>query len=285
MQENGVTSSVDRTGKRVTYIDSLAEQLMDCSARAALLPLPSASYGDFDVPAAYRVLDAISARRRAAAWHPIGRKIGFTNRSIWAHYGVSFPIWAPMWSNTVHFARQDHATLELAAFAQPRIEPEIVFKLSGAVSATDHAEEVLQSVEWLAPAFEVVQCHYSGWKFSAPDCIADFGLHGALIIGTPMRLAGSDLGQWAAVLAGFGATLIRGAEVVDRGGGALVLGSPALALAHLAGELATCGRTPLAAGEIVTTGTLTGAWPVAVGQLWSADFSTVGTRPLSVRFD
>jgi 2-oxo-3-hexenedioate decarboxylase len=268
----------------VTYIDTLAEQLMDCAARAALLPLPSVSCSDFDVPAAYRVLDAISARRRAAGWHPVGHKIGFTNRSIWAHYGVSFPIWAPMWSSTVHFARQGQATLELAAFTQPRIEPEIAFKLSGPVAPTDHSEEVLRSVEWLAPAFEVVQCHYSGWKFSAPDCIADFGLHGALIIGTPVRLAGSDLGRWAAVLASFGAALIRGAEVVDRGGGALVLGSPALALAHLAGELAARGRTPLAAGEIVTTGTLTDAWPVGVGQSWSADFSTVATQPLSVHF-
>ena len=42
-------------------------------------------------------------------------------------------------------------------------------------------------------------------------------------------------------------------------------GSPAGALAWLAGELDRAGLPPLAEGEIVTTGTLTGLTPVAAG--------------------
>ena len=53
----------------------------------------------------------------------------------------------------------------------------------------------------------------------------------------------------------FALTLSRGDTVVDRGVGANVLKSPALALAHLARVLADLPQfPPLAAGEIVTTG-------------------------------
>jgi 2-oxo-3-hexenedioate decarboxylase len=163
-------------------IDALAAQLLECSLRASLLPQPSRSCDGFDVSTAYRVLDSITTRRCAAGWRVVGYKIGFTNGSLWKRYGVSHPIWAPIWSSTVRFASRDHLTLELAEFAQPRIEPEVVFKLNGPVAAHDDDERVLRSVEWIAPGFEIVQCHYEDWRFSAADCIADFGLHGTLTV-------------------------------------------------------------------------------------------------------
>ena len=65
--------------------------------------------------------------------------------------------------------------------------------------------------------------------------------------------------------------------MIDRGVGANVLGSPALALAHLARLLADQPQSPkLAAGEIVTTGTITDAWPVAAGEVWSSDYGALG---------
>ena len=41
---------------------------------------------------------------------------------------------------------------------------------------------------------------------------------------------------------------------------------------------------PLAAGEIVTTGTLTDAWPVAPGEIWASDYGTLGLEGLTVTF-
>lgn len=265
-------------------IETLAERLMACYTERALLTPLSATHRDFDIGTAYRVLDQISTLKRRAGWKPVGHKIGFTNRTIWTRYGVSHPIWAPMWSNSVRFAHDDRERMELAPFVQPRIEPEVVFKLRTPVSATAHAEEVLQSVEWLAPAFEIVQCHYAGWKFSAPDCIADFGLHGALVIGTPVPVATADIGHWASALESFDVRLIRASQTIDRGNGAFVLGSPLLSLAYLASEFAKPGQPLLAAGEIVSTGTLTDAWPVVAGETWSSDYSTLGTRPLTIQF-
>jgi 2-oxo-3-hexenedioate decarboxylase len=42
---------------------------------------------------------------------------------------------------------------------------------------------LLESIDWVAHGFEVVQSVFAGWQFSAPDAVAAFGLHGALLIG------------------------------------------------------------------------------------------------------
>jgi 2-oxo-3-hexenedioate decarboxylase len=79
--------------------------------------------------------------------------------------------------------------------------------------------------------------------------------------------------------------LSRGDTVIDRGVGANVLGSPALALAHLARLLAEQPNAPkLAAGEIVTTGTVTDAWPVAAGEVWTSDYGSLGIKGLALSF-
>ena len=73
--------------------------------------------------------------------------------------------------------------------------------------------------------------------------------------------------------------------MIDTGVGANVLDSPALALAHLAGVLARQPRSPpLAAGEIVATGTITDAWPVAAGQTWMSDYGALGLPGVTLRF-
>jgi len=41
---------------------------------------------------------------------------------------------------------------------------------------------------------------------------------------------------------------------------------------------------PLAPGEIVTTGTITDAWPVAKGQTWTSDYGTLGLPGMTLTF-
>ena len=90
----------------------------------------------------------------------------------------------------------------------------------------------------------------------------------------------------AAALPKFALTLSRNNTVVDRGVGANVLDSPALALAHLARLVADQPQVPpLAAGEIITTGTLTDAWPVAPGEVWSSDYGALAIEGLAVQFE
>ena len=248
-----------------------------------LAPITAEDPG-FDVAAAYAVLQEIEARRVAQGWRPVGRKIGFTNRTIWPRYGVYRPMWAHVWAHTVHRALDGGATLALDGLVQPRIEPEVVFGLRGPVPLADDPVAILDAVEWIAPGFEIVQSHFPDWKFAAADCTAAFGLHGALVVGDVVPLTAANRAAVAAALPAFELTLACGGSVVDRGVGANVLGSPALALAHLARVLAGQPQfPPLAAGELVTTGTVTDAWPVRPGQTWTSDYGELGLPGLTLR--
>jgi len=267
-------------------LNAIAERLIAAYDSVSALEPITAGLPDFTVAQAYDVLGEIEARRRGQGWQPVGRKIGFTNRTIWDRYGVWQPMWAHVWAHTVHYAEGGATKLSLRPFMLPRIEPEVVFKLKAALPVTEDPLTVLESVEWIAPGFEIVQSHFPAWKFAAADCTAAFGLHGALVVGTPLAVTAANRAMLAEMLPSFEATLLRGAAVVDRGVGANVLDSPALALAGLARLLAGQPQfPPLAAGEIVTTGTLTDARPVAPGEVWSSDYGKLGLKGLMVSFD
>ena len=272
------------TGAR-SDIASIADRLIAAYDGATTLAPITAGDPSFDVAAGYDVLREIEARRVAEGWKPVGRKIGFTNRTIWPRYGVYLPMWAHVWAHTVHRTPDNRATLSLAPFVRPRIEPEVVFGLNGPIASDSDALAVLARTEWIAPGFEIVQSHFPDWKFAAADCTAAFGLHGALVVGAPIPVTDRNRGFLAETLPRFRLTLLNGGDVIDEGVGANVLDSPALALAHLARVLSGQPQfPPLAAGEIVTTGTITDAWPVQKGETWTSDYGTLGLPGMALTF-
>lgn len=264
-------------------IKSLAARLIEAYDHVQTLDLISASFPEFNITDAYVVLHEINTRREASGWKRVGRKIGFTNRSIWPSYGVDRPNWAPMYSRTVHRAPDGRAEVTLDKFVQPRIEPEVVFGLRSPAPATGSARDVLDAVEWVAAGFEIVQCQFPGWKFTLPDCTASFGLHACLVVGPVVAVDDPARDRLAATLPAFELTLYRDSEVVDRGRGSNVLDSPALALQYIARVLASQPHSPtLAPGEIVTTGTLTDAFPVVPGVRWRSDYGQLGVPGLDL---
>src|SRR4051812_35608125 len=196
-------------------LTSIADRLIAAYDTATTLKPMTEDAPGFSVADGYTVLADIETRRRAQGWRPVGRKIGFTNRTIWPRYGVHQPMWAHVWSHTVHFAKNGHATLDLRTFVQPRIEPEVVFKLKQPVAAADNSLAVLASTEWIAPGFEIVQSHFPDWKFKAADCTAAFGLHGALVVGEPLMVTEANRAAMAAALPTCAVTLSRGDNIID----------------------------------------------------------------------
>ena len=257
---------------------------MDASESATMLEPISATVSRFDSTAAYEVLDRIAIRRRRQGWTQVGRKIGFTNRGIWEHFGVDRPMWAHMWSTTVMDAKAS-TVVHLDRFVQPRIEPEVVFKLGERPQRAGSPSEMLRSVEWIAPGFEIVHCHFPDWKFTVADATADFGVHGALVVGEPLIMDDRNREAIAAELSTFELTLSRDGQEVDRGIGANVLDGPANALSHPVRVLADQPQYhPLDAGEIITTGTITDLWPMRFGERWTSDFGSLGLNQLAVTF-
>ena len=262
--------------------ETIADRLLQAQDDRATLPLLSETISGFDVPRAYDVLFEITARRRARGWTPVGWKMGFTNRTLWPRYDVWQPMWAPVWDHTLHQASDGHGVLDLTALVQPRIETEVVFCLRDDLPATDDTRTVLAHTAWIAAGFEIVQCHFAGWRFAAADCTAAFGLHGALVVGKPLLLDDSERDRLVGDLTQAAVTLRRGDEIVDTGSSSVVLDSPASALAHLSRCLDEQRRARLRANDVITTGTITDAWPVAPGETWTSDYGELGIDGLSL---
>jgi 2-oxo-3-hexenedioate decarboxylase len=239
----------------------------------------------FDLAEAYRVTASLRRLRQARGDRVVGRKIGFTNRTIWAEYGVFAPIWGDMWDTTVRALADCHDGVALAGFAEPRLEPEIAVSLARAPEPGMDEAALLGCVDWIAHGFEIVQSPFPGWRFRAPDTVAVGGLHGAYLIGPRHALRAADAAAWLAALSRFTITLARDDATIDHGAAANVLDGPLSALKHLVGLLALDpDNPPLAAGEIVTTGTLTRAFPIAPGETWRTALDGLPLDGISVRF-
>ena len=250
-------------------------------------PLSTSQSGaGFDMAAAYEAARLIREMRFAEGAVPVGRKIGFTNPGMWARYGVRQPIWGAMYDRTVVRlpAGQTVAECSLARLAEPKIEPEVVFGLCSAPVAGGDLAALLDCIEWVAHGFEMVQSHFPGWRFDAADAIADGSLHGLLLLGEPQPVDRLGPGL-AEALASFSVSLACNGREVETATSASVLGSPLAALAHLVEVLAGQPQSaPLAAGEMVTTGTITAAYPVRAGETWRSRVQGIGLPGLEVRF-
>lgn len=265
----------------------VAGELIDALDHGRTIPSIVERNAHFDWDTAYKVAAEIVWRRRARGEKPVGRKIGFTNRNIWAEYGAIAPIWAHIYDRTVQHAENGRAAVSLKGSVQPRLEPEIAFKLKAPLPPSiNNPASMLEAVEWYAPSFEIVDCHFADWKFGPADSAADFSFHWRLVVGTPCAVHAGDIAALILQLSDCKITLANGDTVMDRGVGANALGHPLAALAHLAGALARQPDfDPLAAGEIITTGTLTAAMPIKPGETWSSRYEGLpGVTGLTLTF-
>ena len=270
-----------------TDLDGIAQELLAALDSGGTIQSIVGRHPRFGWDEGYAVAAELLKLRRARGERTVGRKIGFTNRNIWAEYGATAPIWAHVYDRTLVHASAHRATLSLKGSARPRLEPEIAFRLKAPLAAgVNDPATVLGAVEWIAPSFEIVDCHFADWKFKSAESAADFSLHWRLIVGTPHEIHPREIPALIAQLRDCRVTLSKDGAVSDRGTGANALGHPASALAHLAEVLARQPRfEPLAAGEIITTGTLTAAMPVRPGEEWSSRYEGLpGVSGLTLRF-
>jgi 2-keto-4-pentenoate hydratase len=258
-----------------------AETILDAFASHRLIGLVSDADPSLDEDGAYAIAHDIHAHRVLRGEKPVGRKIGFTNRSIWVEYRVSAPIWGRVYDSTVHYAAGGKARLDVGHLIQPRIEPEIQLHFARTPPLTRDEGAILDCIDWIAQGFEIVQSPFPDWQFRAVDTIAAFALHGALVVGPPVAVA--EIENCAAKLRSFTIVLSRNGVQQTWGGGANVLDSPLLAFAYLAEVLGQQSRfAPVQSGEIVSTGTLTALQPVAPGETWSTTLDGIILPGLSV---
>jgi 2-keto-4-pentenoate hydratase len=221
---------------------------------------------------------AIQARLERRSARPLfGWKIAATSLAGQRHIGVDGPLAGRLLAERV---RADGATLEFGANHMRVVEPEFAFRLNRTLAPRDSkrpVDEVLAAVDTLHPALEIPDSRFADFaSVGAAQLIADDACAREFVLGpaaaAPWRSLDLVAHRVEATVAG---------KLAREGRGENVLGDPRVALAWLANELSALG-IPLAAGQVVTTGTCAAPLPVAPGDSVRADFGALGA--VSLRF-
>ena len=227
-----------------------------------------------DLDEAYRLQAAVVRELGAIG----GWKIAAVTAAQRTALGVDRPIGAAIPARYLHDARAAPARLRIADFIAPKLECEIAFELGGDLPPRPGRpyarDEVRRAVTRLRVAVEIVD-----WRvprgLGAFAELADGFNNGALV-------AGAAHADWDATdFARLAIVLVREHEgrrdEVARGSAAAILdGDPFATVVMLANAPPDASRG-LRAGDIVTTGSCTGAPSLPGPGAYRADFAQLGS--------
>jgi 2-keto-4-pentenoate hydratase len=211
-----------------------------------------------------------AAIEQSSAGALFGWKIAATSEAGQKHINVDGPMAGRILSETVI---ADGGTASMAGNEMRVGEPEFAFRMARDLPPRSEpytVQDVLDAVGTLHPAIEIPDSRFSDFvNAGAAQIIADNACAHLFVLGPPTTANWRtlDLVEHRPVIA------LRGQQYI--GHGKNVLGDPRIALAWLANELRKLGVT-LKAGQIVTTGTCHPPLPIQSGDLFAADFGSLG---------
>jgi 2-keto-4-pentenoate hydratase len=203
--------------------------------------------GATDIQAAYAVQQRLTEAAVAAGRRPVGCKVGLTSAAVQTQLGVDQPDYGVLFADMDVPCGDDIAP---GTLLQPRCEAEIAFILGADLDSEQlFSGDVIQAIDWVTAAIEVVDSRIAGWDIKIADTIADNGSSGRFVLSPSVRRLNE------VDLIGCGMALECGGEVVSSGAGVACLGSPLNATLWLARTMARSGR-PLRRGDVVLSGAL-----------------------------
>jgi 2-oxo-3-hexenedioate decarboxylase len=268
-------------------VEALAQELLSAYEAGQMIPLPPSARPGFDLNTAYEVEAALKRVREASGHRAVGRKVGYANKAMWRLFKLETLVWGHMYDDTVHYSNNNSATLTLARPRSLKIEPEIVVGLRSSITSENlDAIAALEATDWLALGFEIIDCPFPEWQFQPSDLVASFGLHAALVVGEKVAVRPQSIAQLVEDLPRCKVRMLRNNDFVEEGSGKNSLRNPALCLAELGGAVVRrFPAEPLAAGEIISTGTLTAGHLMEKGDVWMAEVTGLAVPPLTLRLN
>jgi 2-keto-4-pentenoate hydratase len=269
----------------VLEVESISRELLAAYENGEMVETPPSSRSGFDLKTAYEIEANLMRLRESGGHRAVGRKVGYANKAMWRVLKLETLVWAHMCNDTVHYSENNLAFVKISRPRSLKIEPEIVFGLKQSLTAeSGNAATALESVDWVALGFEIIDCPYRDWKFQPSDFVASFGLHAALIVGEKIRVSPETVPKLVDELSRFKVRMFKGRELVEEGSGKNSLKSPALCLAELGAAISRrFPAEPLSAGEIVSSGTLTAGHLTKAGDEWNAQTEGIALPPLTLR--
>lgn len=232
-----------------TPLSKAADLLWQAKANNQPCPPIRSLAGDtpLSVADAYQIQLINTQRELAAGRRIIGHKIGLTSKAVQKQLGVDSPDFGCLFDDMV---LADGDSVALSSLLQPKIEAEIAIVLKKSLEHTNNTVlDVLNAIDYVLPAIEVVASRVQNWDITLVDTVADNASCGTMFIGTtPISPQNVDFKNC-------GMTLKQNDTTLSSGTGANCLGNPLIAAAWLANTLVANG-TPLQAGELILTGAL-----------------------------
>ena len=196
---------------------------------------------------AYAIQHALIAERVAEGHEVVGVKMGFTSVAKMNQMGVDDMIIGQLTSDMKISIQQP---LQRSQCIHPRAEPEIAFRLSQNVEGALSVDEIVNYVDGVAAAVEVIDSRYENFKFSLEDVVAD-----------NCSSCGYAMGPWREVpleLNGLNMVQFFDGTIIAKGNSDAILGNPFEALSA-ATRLAKQHGIALKKGMIVFAGASTAA--------------------------
>jgi len=157
----------------------LLNRLLQASASA--VPLPAQDGEQLDVVQGYCLLCQALEQRRKGGETLAGWKVAFASRAAYERFGLGEPVYGAL-TDVMQVAAASR--VDLARFIQPKLEIELAFVLDRDLPAGDYSDEqLLAAVGYMAPAFEVADCRWQGWRFGAGAFLADNAAAAAFCLG------------------------------------------------------------------------------------------------------
>ncbi len=251
----------------------IASKLRDAYTKGPIAPFAAAVNGCIE--AAYRIQNYNTQHaQKVAGRRIVGRKIGLTSVVVQRQLGVDQPDYGVLFED---MAIGNGVTASSASLLQPKIEAEIAFGFGADLDdPTLELSDLIDKIEWTAPALEIVDSRITDWRIGIVETIADNASSGRFVIG-PKTCFGSEVD-----LVNCQMSLLEDGQSVSSGSGAACLGNPLLATLWLARKLIEVGD-PIRAGELVLSGALGPMVAVEKGRTYCA--SVDGLGEVSVTFN
>jgi 2-keto-4-pentenoate hydratase len=220
---------------------------------------------------AYRVNADVANR---LGWEPLGWKIAATTEAVRNKLGTDDPIYGRTF---MKFRHDSPVRLEHGELLDPLVECEFFITLGRDLGPREEPwtmSEVINAAAMVHAGIEVAECRFPMHALPPlPASLADGSASGQYVFGGAIE-------DWRSGLSTCRVWLEVDGKKVRAGIGADVMGDPIAPLLWLAEERRRFG---LKAGEIVSTGSMTGMLPIRPGQHVLARFGDIAT--VEVSFD